>query len=92
MIFIDMIAGAKIRPQTDITDINKDLRPLWFDGIRPEKVNLGLAYYGRTFTLADPSCGQMGCGFTAAGPPGKCTDSEGTLSNREIQAMIAENG
>ncbi|KAF2720853.1 glycoside hydrolase family 18 protein [Polychaeton citri CBS 116435] len=84
--------GSRVRPQTDISDIDKDLRPLWFDGIDPSKINLGLAYYGRTYTLSDPSCGEIGCGFTAAGPAGQCTDSEGTLSNREIQAMIREGG
>ena len=44
--------GAKIRPQTDIRDIDQDLLPLWFDAVNPAKVNFGLAYYGRGYTVS----------------------------------------
>ncbi|KAF6823885.1 carbohydrate-binding module family 18 protein [Colletotrichum musicola] len=40
--------GSIVRPQTDITKIKKNLMPLWYDGVDPAKVNLGLAFYGRT--------------------------------------------
>lgn len=82
--------GSKVRPHTDITEIEKNLRPLWFDQVDPSKINLGLAYYGRTYKLSDPSCGSMGCGFVSevAGAPGQCTAFSGVLSNREIKAMI----
>ncbi|KAH7068559.1 hypothetical protein FB567DRAFT_251588 [Paraphoma chrysanthemicola] len=53
---------------------------------------MGLAYYGRTYKLADASCGRMGCGFKGPGAAGECTAFEGVLSNREIQAMIKKDG
>jgi hypothetical protein len=28
-----------IRPQTDITEIDKGLTPLWFDGVDPAKIS-----------------------------------------------------
>jgi len=49
--------GALIRPQTDIRDIQNDTLPLWFDNLNPSKVNLGLAYYGRGYTVTEPNCG-----------------------------------
>lgn len=86
--------GSIVRPQTDITEIDKNLVPLWFDGVDPAKINLGLAFYGRTYELADPSCASMGCRFkfNKTGAAGECTDFSGVLSNREIQRMIQKNG
>lgn len=56
-----LLTGAKVRAHTDIHDIDNDLRPLWFAGIDPAKVNFGLAYYGRTYTLTHPSCVTFNC-------------------------------
>ncbi|PVI00005.1 glycoside hydrolase family 18 protein [Periconia macrospinosa] len=86
--------GSKVRPQTDITEIEKNIKPLWFDGVDPSKIVMGLAYYGRTYTLTDPSCGMMGCSFVPGkgGAAGSCTNFPGVLSNREIRGIIeAEN-
>jgi len=86
--------GSKVRPQTDITEIEKGLIPLWFDGVDPSKINLGLAYYGRTYKLSNPSCGSMGCSFQPGegGSPGSCTNFPGVLSNREIRRLITDGG
>ncbi|KAK5994507.1 Killer toxin subunits alpha/beta-like protein [Cladobotryum mycophilum] len=84
--------GSIVRPQTDITEIDKNLMPLWYDGMDPSKLNLGIAYYGRTYTLSDPKCGQMGCGFVPGkgGSQGNCTAFAGVLSNREIRQIRDE--
>jgi len=50
--------GAFVRPQTDIRDIQNDTLPLWFDHLDPSKINLGIAYYGRGYTLTDRTCGK----------------------------------
>ncbi|KAI5919336.1 glycoside hydrolase superfamily [Camillea tinctor] len=85
--------GSIVRPHTDITEIRHDLKPLWFDGVSPSKINMGIAYYGRTYTLEDASCGEMNsCRFTGPGAPGECTAFDGVLSNREIRAMIEKEG
>lgn len=31
--------GSLIRPQTDISEIDKNLTPLWFDGVDPSKIS-----------------------------------------------------
>jgi chitinase len=83
-----------VRPQTDITEIDKNLKPLWFDGVDPAKFVMGIAYYGRTYTVSDASCGSMGCSFVSGegGAAGSCTNSPGILSNREIKRIIKDEG
>jgi hypothetical protein len=64
------------------------MKLLWRNGINPAKVVLDLGFYGRRYTLQDPSCNTAGCPFSAGGPAGPCTDSVGTLSYGEIQQLI----
>lgn len=64
------------------------MKLLWRNGINPAKVVLGLGFYGRSYTLANPSCNKPGCVFTSGAPGGPCTDSIGTLSYGEIQRLI----
>ncbi|OAQ77245.1 carbohydrate-binding module family 18 protein [Purpureocillium lilacinum] len=86
--------GSVVRPQTDITDIKKDLLPLVYDGLDFGKINLGLAYYGRTYTLSNSRCGEMGCTFVPemGGAAGNCTNSPGILSSMEIRRLISDEG
>ncbi|KAL4879023.1 hypothetical protein BJY04DRAFT_229519 [Aspergillus karnatakaensis] len=67
------------------------LELLWRNELDPSRVHFGLGWYGRSFTLADPSCSTPGCIFSHGGRPGPCTKSSGTLSNAEIQRVITEN-
>lgn len=43
---------GSLTAHTDITKIENHALPFWFDGIDPAKLNLGLASYGRGFTVA----------------------------------------
>jgi GH18 family chitinase len=83
--------GPYISPHTNLTEINDGLSLLWRAGLSPSKVVLGLGWYGRSFTLADPSCTTPNgvCQFTTGGTAGECTKSSGTLSNAEIKRLIA---
>ncbi|KAK4870248.1 hypothetical protein LT330_005302 [Penicillium expansum] len=83
--------GPYIRPHTNLTEINDGLSLLWRAGVNPSKVVLGLGWYGRSFTLADPSCTTPNgvCQFTTGGNAGECTRSSGTLSNAEIKRLLA---
>lgn len=82
--------GSIVRGQTDIREIFNDTLPLWFDALNPAKINFGLAYYGRGYTLANPSCNQLGCSFIGPSLPGPCTNFAGVLSLAEIQGYIAD--
>lgn len=75
--------GPYIRPHTNWTEISQGLDLLWRAGVTPDKVTLGLGWYGRSFTLTDETCVTPNgvCMFSAGGDPGPCTQSAGTLSN-----------
>ncbi|KAK8067767.1 glycoside hydrolase family 18 protein [Apiospora saccharicola] len=83
--------GPFIRPHTNLTEIDNGLDLLWRAGVSPEQVTLGLGWYGRSFTLADPSCGVPDgvCRFTAGANPGECSNNAGTLTNAEIKRILA---
>ena len=82
--------GSIVRGQTDIREIYNDTLPLWFDTLSPSKINFGLAYYGRGYTLANPDCANLGCPFIGPSLPGPCTNYAGVLSLAEIQGYIAD--
>ena len=50
---------------------------------------MGIGFYGRSFTLSDPSCSSPGCSFISGGSPGPCSASSGTLMFSEIEDIIA---
>lgn len=73
-------------------EIKEGLDLLWRNEIDPQKVVLGEAFYGRSFTLSDTSCTAPGCPFSSGGDPGQCTATSGILSDAEIQGVISEHG
>ena len=79
---------AFVNAHTNLTEIDESLKLLWRNNIDPSKVVLGLGFYGRSFTLQDPSCTAPGCPFSGGAPAGPCTDSVGTLSFAEIETLI----
>lgn len=81
--------GPVIVAHTNLTEINNALSLLWRNNINPGNVALGLGFYGRSFTLADPSCATAGCLFSSGGRAGNCTQSVGTLSYAEIERIAA---
>ena len=47
---------AVVQPHTNLTEIDSGLDLIWRSGVGPGQIVLGLAFYGRSFELADPSC------------------------------------
>lgn len=68
---------AYVAAHTNLTEIDESLKLLWNNNINPSKVTLGLGFYGRTYTLQDPTCVAPGCPFTGGAPAGPCTQSVG---------------
>ncbi|KAK7029911.1 putative class V chitinase [Favolaschia claudopus] len=85
----DPFIGAIVGAHTNLTEIDQALQLLWRNNIDPSKVTLGLGFYGRSFTLTDPSCTAAGCAFSSGAPAGECTANVGTLSFPEINRIIA---
>lgn len=63
----------------------------WRVGISPAKMVLGFGFYGRSFTLTDPSCTTPGCAFSGASNPGPCTATGGILGYYEILGILNQN-
>ncbi|KFY47845.1 hypothetical protein V495_01790 [Pseudogymnoascus sp. VKM F-4514 (FW-929)] len=81
--------GPYARAHTNLTEIEESLKLLWRNNINPSRVNLGIGFYGRSFTMKDPNCMEAGCEFTEGGKGGECTGAPGILSAAEITKIIA---
>jgi len=55
--------GSNVYAHTNFTEIKESTSLFWRVGIPPEKVVLGVGFYGCSFTLKDPSCTGPGCPF-----------------------------
>lgn len=75
---------------TDWRVMSKAVVALSSSGVDISKVNMGLAGYGRGYTLsANTSCNYLGCTASAPSTPGECMGEMGVLSLAEIDNIIA---
>lgn len=82
--------GSYAYAHTNLTEIDTAMQLLWRNDINPARVNLGLGFYGRSFTMASSGCLAAGCPFEdgTGGTAGKCTGTAGVLSAAEIFDII----
>ena len=85
--------GPYIAPHTNITEIDLRLDLLWRSGVTPDRVVLGQGLYGRSFTLADPSCNTPNgvCRFSGPANAGPCSNAAGILDKQEIDDIVSKN-
>jgi chitinase len=81
--------GPIAQAHTNLTEIKMGLELLWRNNINPERVVLGLGFYGRSFTMKDSGCMKAGCEFSEGANGGACTGTPGVLSAAEINEIIA---
>ncbi|KAI2463541.1 family 18 glycosyl hydrolase [Annulohypoxylon bovei var. microspora] len=81
--------GSYVYSHTNLTEIEAALNLLWRNNVPANKVNLGLGFYGRSYTLEDPSCTLPGCPFTSGGLAGACSGQSGILSYDEITQIAS---
>jgi chitinase len=82
--------GSIVQGHTNLTEIILAAELFWRVNIPPEKIVMGFGFYGRSFTLADPSCTTPGCPFSGASNPGPCTNTAGILGYYEIMDILAQ--
>lgn len=80
--------GSNVYGHTNMTEIKEATNLLWRVGVPPEKVVFGVGFYGRSFTLKDPSCSTPGCPFGEQSQKGPCTGEGGILGYFEIMDII----
>ncbi|KAI0888397.1 glycosyl hydrolases family 18-domain-containing protein [Annulohypoxylon maeteangense] len=85
--------GAYIAPHTNLTEIDLGLGLLWRAGVASSKVVLGQGWYGRSFTLKDPSCNTPNgvCQFSGGADAGPCSATSGILDYQEIVDIIDQH-
>ncbi|KAF3187250.1 hypothetical protein TWF225_004402 [Orbilia oligospora] len=77
--------GPYIGAHTNLTMTQQALDLMSRSKISGSKINMGLGFYGRSFTLKNKACTKPGCQFSKAGKPGRCSAAAGILMNIEIQ-------
>ncbi|KAI1055386.1 hypothetical protein LB506_011501 [Fusarium annulatum] len=80
--------GNHLNSHTNLTEIKEAFDLLWRNDVDPDQVNMGLAFYARTFTASSSSWMSPGCLFDAGGPAEPCTDAVGVMSNPEIMRKL----
>jgi chitinase len=80
---IPQVIGA----HTDLSYIKQSVEYFLKNGVTPDKMVLGLAAYGHTYYLSDPTCITPGCGFTAGGPGG-CAGATGDMPYFTIDQYV----
>lgn len=85
--------GPYIAPHTNLTEIDLGLDLLWRAGVDPKNVVLGQGWYGRSFTLKDPSCNTPNgiCQFSGGANAGPCSNAAGILNLQEIKDVVSKN-
>ncbi|UKZ93576.1 uncharacterized protein TrAFT101_008486 [Trichoderma asperellum] len=83
--------GAIVQGHTNLTEIKLAAELFWRVKIPAHKIALGFGFYGRAFTLANPSCTTPGCPFSGGAKPGVCTKTSGYLAYYEVQDILKKN-
>ncbi|KAK2685921.1 hypothetical protein QWA68_015991 [Fusarium oxysporum] len=75
---------------TNIPEITNWSLPLYYAGVDPAKVNMGLAYYARGYTVADLNYNGVECKWSGTSRPAPCINFGGIMSLEEIERMVRD--
>jgi GH18 family chitinase len=84
--------GPYLNSHTNLTEVKDALDLLWRNDIKPDKVVLGMAFYGRSFTVADPACTSPGCEYGSGSPKQPCSGEVSVVLNSEIEDIRKRTG
>lgn len=84
--------GPYLNSHTNLTEITDALDLLWRNNIPSSKVTMGLAFYGRGFTVSDPACVEPGCTFDSGANARRCSKEVSILLNSEIVDIMDQQG
>jgi chitinase len=77
-----------VQGHTNLTEIKLACELLWRVNVSPSQVALGFGFYGRAFTLQNPSCTKVGCPFSGGAKKGVCTGTSGCKLNFLILVVV----
>ncbi|KAH7124726.1 putative class V chitinase [Dactylonectria macrodidyma] len=84
--------GPYLNSHTNLTEIKDAMDLLWRNDISSDKVVLGLAFYGRGFTAANPNCMNPGCNFASGSSAMECSNEVSVLLISEIVDLVKAQG
>lgn len=85
--------SACLRSHVNYTEIENSLSMITKAGVPNSKIVAGLASYGRSFEMVDPTCHGPECKFTgpdSGATPGECTKTPGYIANAEISEWLQD--
>lgn len=83
-------SNSTAEPQSSLKDMIDSAKLYVKAGVDLKNVNLGLAWYGRTYKLLDSTCTGYGCDMTGGGEKGKCTGESGVLAGFEVTDLLLD--
>ncbi|KAH6696866.1 putative class V chitinase [Plectosphaerella plurivora] len=84
--------GPWLNAHTNLTELKDSMDLYWRNGISSDKIVFGTGFYGRAFTVADPSCITPGCRYISGAPRQPCSREVSVMLNNEIMDVIRETG
>lgn len=82
--------GNCLRSHVNLTETEFALSMITKAGVPTNKITVGIAGYGRSFGMVNPSCTGPECLFTgpdSTATPGECTATAGYISQAELEAL-----
>ncbi|KAJ3505091.1 hypothetical protein NLJ89_g7596 [Agrocybe chaxingu] len=83
-------SNSTAQPQSSLQDMVDSALLYVKAGVDLKQVNLGLAWYGRSYKLEDSTCAGYNCDMTGGGTKGECTGESGVLANFEIDNVMID--
>lgn len=77
--------------QKDNLNANSSITHWILSGADPQKLAIGIAFYGHAFTLVDASQHDLGSPSNGPAPPGDFTNNMGTLGYNEVKNYRLKN-
>ncbi|KAH6699690.1 chitinase [Leptodontidium sp. MPI-SDFR-AT-0119] len=84
--------GNFLNAHTNLTEITAAMDLLWRNDISADKVVMGMAFYGRAFTVTSTNCVTPGCTFESGANKGPCSAEISILMNSEIKEIVETKG
>lgn len=84
--------GPYLNAHTNLTELKDSMDLFWRNDISPSKIVFGTGFYGRAFTVVNPSCTSPGCEYASGAPSQPCSREISVVLNNEIMDIIAETG
>lgn len=84
--------GNCLRSHVNLTETTNSLSMITKAGVPAAKIVVGVASYGRSFQMTDPTCTGVECTFTgplSGASRGECSQTAGYIFNAELNDIVA---